>query len=93
MQTIQREISKFIKNELSQIYPVITITGPRQSGKTTLVKQLFPEKPYVNLERLDEREFASADPLRFLKQFPDGVMLDEVQQVPDLLSYIQAIEN
>ena len=91
METIRREISNFIKDELSRIYPVITITGPRQSGKTTLVKQLFPEKPYVNLERLDEREFASADPFRFLKQFPDGVILDEVQQVPDLLSYIQAI--
>lgn len=55
------------------------------------MRQLFPDKPYVNLERLDEREFALADPLRFLKQFPQGVILDEVQRTPELLSYIQAI--
>lgn len=91
MEILKRDISKFIRNELIKIYPVITITGPRQSGKTTLVKELFPHKPYINLERLDEREFALADPARFLKQFPEGVVLDEVQRVPELLSYIQAI--
>ncbi len=72
-------------------YPVITLTGPRQSGKTTLVRSLFPKKEYANLEALDVQERAQADPRSFLEQFPDGVILDEIQRVPSLLSYIQVI--
>ncbi len=72
-------------------YPVVTITGPRQSGKTTLCRALFPHKPYVNLEPLDEREYARKDPRGFLAQYPDGAVIDEVQHAPDLASYIQVM--
>ena len=71
-------------------YPVVTVTGPRQSGKTTLCRQVFRRKPYVNLERIDERTFASSDPRGFLADHPNGAILDEVQHAPDLLSYLQA---
>lgn len=70
-------------------YPVVTITGPRQSGKTTLCHALFPDKPYVNLEPLDEREYARNDPRGFLAQYSDGAVIDEIQNAPDLTSYIQ----
>ncbi|MHB8544205.1 MAG: ATP-binding protein [Leptospirales bacterium] len=72
-----------------QGYPIIAITGPRQSGKTTLVRMMFPDKPYVSLEDLDERAFANGDPRGFLGRFPDGAILDEVQHCPDLFSYLQ----
>ncbi len=74
---------------LAQDYPVVTVTGPRQSGKTTLVRDVFPSKPYVNLEALDIREMARLDPRAFLAQYPAGAILDEIQRVPELLSYIQ----
>ena len=76
---------------LATKYPVITVTGPRQSGKTTLCKTAFPKKPYVSLENLDEREFANSDPRNFLKRFPDGAILDEVQRTPGIVSYLQEI--
>jgi len=85
---IKREASRKILQYAKQ-YPVVTITGPRQSGKTTLCKMLFPDISYVNMESIDERNFASADPKGFLARFPDGVVIDEIQRVPDLLSYIQ----
>ncbi len=72
-------------------YPVITITGPRQSGKTTLAKSTFVRKDYVNLESLDNRQAASLDPRKFLGQYPNGAIIDEIQHVPELLSYIQVI--
>ncbi len=72
-------------------YPVITLTGPRQSGKTTLCKMLLPAKDYVSLEDPDERKFAENDPTGFLKRFPKGAILDEVQRVPEIISYIQGI--
>lgn len=71
-------------------YPVVTVTGPRQSGKTTLCRAVFPRKPYVTFERLDERERALADPRGFLAEHRGGAVLDEVQHVPALLSYLQA---
>ncbi|MCK5783518.1 MAG: ATP-binding protein [Desulfobacterales bacterium] len=77
--------------QLADQYPVVTITGPRQSGKTTLCKMLFNEKAYVSLEDLDERQFAQNDPRGFLNRFPEGAVIDEIQRVPDLLSYIQTI--
>lgn len=76
---------------MSKQYPVVTVTGPRQSGKTTLVRHVFAKKPYVNFEALDTRELAREDPRRFLAQFPKGAVFDEIQRVPDLLSYIQVI--
>ena len=85
-----REISHEILNA-AKTYPVVTLTGPRQSGKTTLVKRLFPEKAYVNLEAPDIREFAISDARGFLNQFPHGGIFDEIQRVPQLLSYIQVI--
>ena len=77
--------------EFSKQYPVVTITGPRQSGKTTLVKMCFPKKPYVNLEEPDKRNLAIEDPHSFLSSYPDGAILDEIQRTPDLPSYIQSI--
>ena len=71
--------------------PVVTLTGPRQSGKTTLARQVFPDHDYVSLERPDERARALADPLGFLNHFKGGAILDEVQRAPDLLSYIQDV--
>lgn len=87
---IEREISSHLK-KLAGKYPVVTVTGPRQSGKTTLVKAAFPQKTYVNLESLEEREYAQSDPRGFFSRLPDGAILDEVQRVPSLLSYIQVI--
>ncbi|MEZ5451749.1 MAG: ATP-binding protein [Thiothrix sp.] len=85
---IPRHLLPVVKNRAEQ-YPVITVTGPRQSGKTTLCKQAFPDKPYANLERPDTRDFARSDPRGFLAQFGDGAVLDEIQRVPELLSWIQ----
>jgi uncharacterized protein len=70
--------------------PVVTLTGPRQSGKTTLCRQAFPRKAYVNLEPLDTRELVRSDPRGFLAEYEDGAILDEIQNVPELLSYLQA---
>lgn len=75
--------------ELLRSFPVITITGPRQSGKTTLSKQLLPDKPYFNLEEMDIRRHALDDPRSFLGQMPEGGIIDEIQRAPDLPSYIQ----
>ena len=84
-----RNIEKKIKL-LSKTYPVIVISGPRQSGKSTLAQHLFFSHEYINLERIDDREFASNDPRAFLEQFKNKVIIDEVQYVPSLFSYIQA---
>ncbi len=87
---IEREAaSKALK--LASQYPVLTITGPRQSGKTTLCRMIFGDKAYVSLEDVDERGFARSDPRGFLNRFPEGAIIDEVQRAPDLLSYIQTI--
>jgi len=84
------EIAKHFLRLASQ-YPVILLTGPRQAGKTTLCKHLFPSYNYVNLEDLEQRHYANSDPKGFLKQFSYGVILDEIQRTPDLPSYIQVI--
>jgi predicted AAA+ superfamily ATPase len=78
---INRTIEPVLK-ELAQIYPVVTITGPRQSGKTTLSRKVFPEYAYANLEAPDIRLFAVEDPRGFLASFSGGVILDEIQRVP-----------
>lgn len=78
-------------HQLLKEYPVATILGPRQAGKTTLARHELPEVPYSNLENPEVRAFATEDPKAYLAQFPDRVIIDEIQRVPELLSYIQAI--
>lgn len=72
-------------------FPIVTLTGPRQSGKTTLAKMIFRDRPYASLEDPDLRQAAQEDPRSFLERFPDGAVLDEVQRCPDILSYLQTI--
>jgi uncharacterized protein len=76
---------------LAASFPAVAVMGPRQSGKTTLVKSLFPKKPYVLLEDPDTRAFANKDPRGFLSQFPNGAVLDEAQRAPEIFSYLQGI--
>jgi predicted AAA+ superfamily ATPase len=76
---------------LAQKFQVITLTGPRQSGKTTLVRAAFPTLPYVSLEEPDIRQVALTDPRGFLSNFPTGAVLDEIQNTPELFSYIQRL--
>lgn len=87
---IARQLTKTLK-AAARDYPVVTLTGPRQSGKTTLVRAAFPRHRYASLEDPDTRTFATEDPRGFLDQFRGRVILDEVQRVPDLFSYIQGI--
>lgn len=76
---------------LAQGFPIVAITGPRQSGKTTLARALFAGKPYVSLEDPEEREFADRDPRGFLARFPEGAVFDEAQRCPALFSYLQGV--
>ena len=92
MKNIQRQALNLLLQRAT-LYPVVTVLGPRQSGKTTLCRMAFPDKPYVNLEQPDVREFTQQDPKAFLAQFPDGAVLDEIQNVPSLLSWIQVLTD
>ena len=87
---IQREITMELMASADE-YPVVTVFGPRQSGKTTLAQMTFPDKSYYSLEDPDVRMAADADPRGFLASLPDGGVLDEIQRLPQLLSYIQGI--
>lgn len=87
-----RDIEKTIVQVVPKI-PVIVITGPRQSGKTTLARSLFPNYKYINLELPDNYELAKNDPYVFLKNIEKGIILDEIQRVPSLLSYIQGLTD
>ncbi|MFV1951137.1 MAG: ATP-binding protein [Nitrospinota bacterium] len=87
---IIRNAEKTITNLLCG-FPIVTITGPRQSGKTTLARAIFADKPYVSLEDPDTRLFASEDPRSFLERFPNGAVIDEVQRCPEILSYLQSV--
>ena len=87
---IPRDLTPKLIRAATQL-PAVTLTGPRQSGKTTLCRTVFPRHPYVTLEAPDERAFAHDDPRSFLARFPEGAILDEVQRAPDLLSYLQGI--
>ena len=87
---IKRDVEKKLI-EFSKSFRVVFVNGPRQSGKTTLVKKVFHEKPYVLLENLDTKEVAKTDPRKFLSRYPDGAILDEIQECPELLSYLMGI--
>lgn len=87
---IKRTLLPFLQKQ-ARYYPVVSLTGPRQSGKTTLVKQAFPDFGYTNLEDPQQREYAREDPIEFLAQFPDGMIIDEAQRVPELFSFIQVM--
>ena len=89
---IERDITPRL-TRLFQQYPFVTVTGPRQSGKTTLCRAAFPGLAYANLEAPDQREFAESDPRSFLEQFDEGAILDEIQHVPALLSYLQMLAD
>ena len=77
--------------DLATRYPVLTLTGPRQSGKTTLSRMAFPERPYVSLENPANRELAQEDPVAFFARYRDGAVIDEVQRVPHVFSYLQGL--
>lgn len=87
---ISRQIMETARQRLAG-FPVLSITGPRQSGKTTLSRLLAPDLPYLSLEDPDTRAFATEDPRAFLRQVADGAILDEVQRVPELFSYLQGV--
>ncbi len=87
---IRRESEKELKTLAAQ-FKAVAVTGPRQSGKSTLVRYLFNEKPYVSLENLDDRTFALNDPRGFLETYKEGAIFDEIQKVPQLFSYLQQI--
>ena len=87
---IPRKLTQTLQR-LATSFPVITVTGPRQSGKTTLVRDLFSDKPYVTLEDPSEHLFAEEDPKGFLARFEKGAIFDEAQRWPDLFSYLQGM--
>jgi len=87
---IERHISPLLRHLATQ-YPVITLTGPRQSGKTTLTRNVFANKPYLTMEDPDTRRYATEDPRGFLRQFAQGAILDEIQRTPELTSYLQGM--
>lgn len=90
MTIVNRQISNSIEQNLGN-YPILALTGPRQSGKTTLLKNILPDYRYVSMEDIDQRSFATEDPIGFLRIFDSHVIFDEVQQVPHLFSYLQTI--
>lgn len=87
---IPRHLQRELQTQLSE-YPIVTIVGPRQAGKTTLVRSVLPDYTYVNLENPEVRQFATEDPKAFLKQYPQRTIFDEIQRTPQLLSYLQEI--
>lgn len=90
MDFLRRDIQQELL-DMAKTYPIVTVIGPRQSGKTTLVRHLFSHKPYTSLENPDDRQFAEQDPRGFLEMYPNGAILDEIQRLPILLSYLQGI--
>jgi hypothetical protein len=90
MSAVKRTIESSIKYYAKK-YPVLAVTGPRQSGKTTMLKTMFPKYTYISLENPDLREFATTDPNGFFKYYSGNLILDEIQQTPALFSYIQTL--
>lgn len=88
MSIIHRKLTTAIRSQ-EQKYPILAVTGPRQSGKTTLLKHLFPEYQYVSLENTDLRSFATEDPVGFLTTYDGQTIFDEVQRAPELFPYLQ----
>lgn len=88
MPIIDRNLAEPLRRRLRH-YPVVMVTGPRQSGKTTLCRTVLPDRPYVSLEGLDVRTYAREDPRGFLGEYRRGAVIDEVQRAPDLTSYLQ----
>jgi len=89
---LDRQITGHLKKMLRK-FPVVSLTGPRQSGKTTLLRSAFSDYKYFNLERPDTREVISADPLGFLKSEGSRVIFDEAQNLPELFSYILVVSD
>jgi hypothetical protein len=87
---IDRDLAPKLR-ALAAKFPAVTLTGPRQSGKSTLCRMVFPRHAYANLESPDVRAFAASDPRGFLAQFDRGVIIDEIQRVPELTSYVQGL--
>lgn len=87
---IDRKLKDSIKENIAY-FPIVTVTGPRQSGKTTLIRTMFPDMPYYSLENPDTLAMAMNDPMAFLMQHSEGMVLDEVQNAPQLLSYLQGV--
>jgi predicted AAA+ superfamily ATPase len=87
---IRRNIEPLFR-QLAGQYPIVTLVGPRQSGKTTLARMVFPDKPYVTLEDPDMRRFAMEDPRSFLATYQEGAVIDEIQRAPELPSYLQSM--
>ena len=87
---IRRNIEPLFR-QLAGQYPIVTLVGPRQSGKTTLARMVFPGKPYVTLEDPDMRRFAMEDPRSFLATYQEGAVIDEIQRAPELPSYLQSM--
>lgn len=86
-----KRIAEERTRHLAQTFKAVAVTGPRQTGKTTLVKSIFKDKPYISLENPDQRNYAIEDPRGFLQQYAEGAILDEVQLVPSLFSYLQEV--
>lgn len=80
-----------LTKRLAKEFKIVAIVGPRQSGKTTLARKVFPKLPYVSLEAPDNLEFAREDPRRFLEMYAKGAVIDEVQRCPSLFSYLQGV--
>jgi uncharacterized protein len=85
---IARHLARHLRRD-AKFYPIVTLTGPRQSGKTTLARACFPDYTYVSLEDIDQREFAVEDPRGFIERYGESVIIDEAQRAPDLFSYLQ----
>ena len=89
---IQRSLSAKVSEMLDK-YPIVSLTGPRQSGNTTLARMIRPDYQYVNLENLSTRAFGQEAPQGFLETYQDGVIIDEAQHVPELFSYLQVFTD